>query len=135
MDHQLNELRERMHLLQQDRRANVEMLEAKKSSNSEEISSLREENKLIRKQFNLLQKRSTSSKGDQNEVHALQRKMHRLRSELDSLKVVSSKHKQQLEKLRDESKTCDLEAKRPNQEDGPLSRKIRILENRCDSPP
>ena len=31
---------------------------------------------------------------------------------------------------KDEVKTCALEAKRPNQEDNPMTRQIRILENR-----
>ena len=45
---------------------------------------------------------------------------------------MSTKHKSQLDKLKDEVKTCTLESKRPNQEDNPMTRQIRILENRLD---
>lgn len=130
IDQQVDDLRERMQLLQQDRRANVDILEAKKGGNIEEIRLLRDENKTLRLRLNQLQKRLTSGRGGQHELVVLQREALQLRTDFDSLKVTSNKHQHQLKKLKDEAKTCDLEATRPNQEDGPLSRKIRTLENR-----
>ena len=37
-----------------------------------------------------------------------------------------------LEELKDNVKDLELEARRPNLEDSPLTRKIRMLENRLD---
>ena len=47
-DKQIEDLRERMRLLQQDRRANLDLLESSKASNAEKAYQLREENKELR---------------------------------------------------------------------------------------
>ncbi len=130
LDQQVDELRERMHLLQQDRRANVDLWEANKAANTDEIRSLRDENKTLRTRVAQLQKNLASDNGNQQELAAMRKELLNMKSEYDSLKVTSNKHKQQLAKLNDDKNTCELESKRPNQEDGPLSRKIRMLENR-----
>ena len=48
IDEQVEDLRERMRLLQGDRRANIDILEANKAANKEEIRRLREDNKDLR---------------------------------------------------------------------------------------
>ncbi len=130
MDQQVDDLRLRMRLLQQDRRANVELLEANKASNAEEIKSLRQDNKKLRLRMTQLQKRLSSDKNGSNELMILQREALKLRTEFDSLKMTSTKHQEQVAKLRDEAKICELEAIAPTQEDGPIARKIRMLENK-----
>ena len=130
IDQQVDDLRLRMNLLQQDRRANVELVEANKASNSEEIKSLREDNKKLRLRMTQLQKRLASDKNGSSELSSLQKEALKLRTEFDSLKMISTKHREKLSKLIDEAKTCELEAIRPAQEDGPIARKIRILENK-----
>eukprot|EP00586_Coscinodiscus_wailesii_P017365 CAMPEP_0172492876 /NCGR_PEP_ID=MMETSP1066-20121228/24135_1 /TAXON_ID=671091 /ORGANISM="Coscinodiscus wailesii, Strain CCMP2513" /LENGTH=610 /DNA_ID=CAMNT_0013262729 /DNA_START=30 /DNA_END=1862 /DNA_ORIENTATION=+ len=145
VDQQLDDLRERMRLLQQDRRANVDILEANKVAIAEEVRNLRDENKDLRLQLTKLKKlpngsgggcgndnAGTAGGGGNGELATLQKEVLRLRSEYDGLKVRSAKLKGQLDKLKDEAKLCELEARRPNQEDSPLSRKIRMLENRLD---
>lgn len=130
IDQQVDDLRLRMRLLQQDRRANVELLEANKTTNAEEIKSLREDNKKLRLRVTQLQKRLTSDKHGSNELAILQREALKLRTEFDSLKLLSTKYREQKARLRDEANTCELEAIRPTQEDGPIARKIRMLENK-----
>ncbi len=130
IDQQVDDLRLRMRLLQQDRRANVEVLEANKTTNAEEIKSLREDNKKLRLRVTQLQKRLTSDKHGSNELAILQRQALKLRTEFDSLKLLSTKYREQMTRLRDEANTCELEAIRPTQEDGPIARKIRMLENK-----
>lgn len=130
MDQQVDDLRMRMRLLQQDRRANVELLEANKASNVEEIKLLREENKRLRLRLTQLQNSLSSDKNGTNELGNLQREALKLRTEFDSLKMTSIKHRDQMSMLKDEAKTCELEAVRPTQEDGPIARKIRMLENK-----
>lgn len=126
----MDDLRLRMRLLQQDRRANVELLEANKASNVEEIKSLRESNKKQRLLLTQLQKRLSSDKNGSSELMSLQREALKLRTEFDSLKMISTKHGDQIARLKDEAKTCELEAIRPTHEDGPIARKIRMLENK-----
>ena len=46
--------------------------------------------------------------------------------------MVTTKNKKELQGLKDEVKELELEARRPNQEDSPLTRSIRMLENRLD---
>lgn len=130
IDQQIDDLRLRMRLLQQDRRANVELLEVNKASNTEEIKSLREDNKKLRVRVTQLQKRLTSDKNGSNELTILHREALKYRTEYDALRLLSTKHRNQMNKLRDEAKICDLEAIRPTQEDGPIARKIRMLENK-----
>jgi SMC interacting uncharacterized protein involved in chromosome segregation len=130
IDQQVEDLRERMRLLQSDRRANVDMLEGNKTANSEEIRSHREENKKLRLRLTQLQKQLSSDNGNQHELHLLQRESLQLRKEFDCLKVISNKSNKKYSKLKDEAKTCELEAKIPNHEGGPFARKIRMLENR-----
>eukprot|EP00904_Undaria_pinnatifida_P011087 jgi/Undpi1/7108/HiC_scaffold_22.g09582.m1 len=80
---QMEDLRERMRLLQGDRKANIDILEANKGANKEEIRRLRAENKDVRLKLSQL--------------------------------VRGGEHGDE-----------------PNREDSPLTRKIRMLENRLD---
>lgn len=130
LDQQVDDLRDRMQLLQQDRRANVDMLEANKFTNSEEIRSLRDENKELRLKLTQLQKRLSSERGEQHELVTFKREALHLRTDYDSMKVISNKRQQEMNKLIDEAKICELEAKPSIQGNGPLVRKIRVLENK-----
>ena len=130
LDQQVDDLRDRMRLLQQDRRANVDLLEANKSTNSQEIRSLRDENKELRLKLTQLQKRLSSERGEQHELVTFQREAIHLRTEYDSMKVITNKRQREMNKLVDEAKTCELEAKTSIQDNGPLVRQIRVLENK-----
>jgi len=130
MDQQVEDLKERMRLLQHDRRANLEFLEANKASNTEEVRELREENKALRSQLTKLQKKGSSSKADIHVLGNLQKEMLGMRTEYDALRVQSNKCKLKLDKLKDEARICNLEDDKRNHEDSPLSRQIRTLENR-----
>ena len=65
MEQQIEDLRERMRLLQQDRRANVDLLESNKTTNTEETRYLREENKELRIRVSQLQVRRSGSPSDE----------------------------------------------------------------------
>ena len=132
MDQQVEDLKERMRLLQQDRRANLELLETSKASNAEGVRQLREENKELRARLTKLQKRSGSTQADSQVLNNLQKEVLAMRTEYDHLKVHSTKCKAQLRKLSDEKEICDLEATLPNQDDSPLAQRIRMLENRYE---
>ena len=52
----VEELREKMRLLQGDRKANIDVLEANKAANKEEIKKLRDDNKDFRQKLASLQR-------------------------------------------------------------------------------
>ena len=54
------------------------------------------------------------------------------RKSYDTLRMATTKNKKELQDLKDEVRTLELESRRPNQEDSPLTRNIRMLENRLD---
>lgn len=123
------DLRERMRLLQQDRRANVNILESKQTANIEEIRCLRADNKSLRSRIAQLQKYLDANEGNKNETEVLKRELVTLRMEYDSIKVESLRRSKQLEKLRDELQAFDAEAMHTHNDD-PISRKLQMLENR-----
>ena len=146
----VDDLRQRLQLLQKDRRANVDLIETTKVNNAEEIGKLREENKELKSKLTKLHKTFTSSKHQgKNELSTLRKEVLKRRAEYDSLKVTSAKRKRELMKLGDEAKACELEAgsgmgeggapHSPNTSsremrdgDASLTRQIRSLESKLD---
>ena len=151
----VDDLRQRLQLLQKDRRANVDLIETTKVNNAEEIGKLREENKELKSKLTKLHKTFTSSKHQgKNELSTLRKEVLKRRAEYDSLKVTSAKRKRELMKLGDEAKACELEAgtgmgeggapRSPNalnkstssstgrDGDASLTRQIRSLESKLD---
>jgi len=136
MTQQIDELRDRMRLLQQDRRANVDLLESNKVGNNDEVRNLRDENKELRIRLSQFARAGEGGGGEgggeSSDLAAARGEVLRMRQEYDSLKSLATKHENSLGKLKDEVKTCTLESRRPSQEDNPLTRQIRILENKLD---
>lgn len=134
LDQQVDDLRERMRLLQGDRRANIEIIQANKDANKEEIKRLRDDNKDLRVKIAQLQRAASGAEGlaGENDVDSLRNAVVRARKQFDQVKMKTGKNKKELQQLKDEVKELELEARRPNQEDSPLTRNIRMLENRLD---
>lgn len=127
----VEDLKERMRLLQADRKANIEVLESNKSANKEDIKKLREENKELRKQLAQLQ-RTTSTEEDHQEQKHIQREVEKLRKNHDELKLKSNRYRNNLEELRDSVKALEMDSQRPHMEDNEHTRTIRGLENKLD---
>ena len=127
----VEDLKERMRLLQADRKANIEVLESNKSANKEDIKKLREENKDLRKQLAQLQ-RTTSTEEDHQEQKHIQREVEKLRKNHDELKLKSNRYRNNLEELRDAVKALEMDSQRPHMEDNEHTRTIRGLENKLD---
>jgi hypothetical protein len=91
MEQQIEDLRDRMRLLQQDRRSNVDVLESTKVNNTEETRFLRDENKELRVRLGQVQRQNGASDsggpggegGD--EINNLKREVLTMRAEYDSL--------------------------------------------------
>ena len=58
--------------------------------------------------------------------------MHHLRKKHDTLVSSTTTHAEKLSKLQGIAHTLELESQKPSEEDTPLTRKIRMLENRLD---
>lgn len=131
LNQHVEDLRERMRMLQNDRRANIEVLEANKSANKEEIKDLRETSKELRQKLAQLQ-RTALLDDDKDEQKHVEREIDRLRKLCDELRLKSSRFRKQLEDLRDEVRDLELDSVRPHMEDNDYTRRIRALENKLD---
>jgi len=133
---ELNQLRQKFQLLEGDRKAYYEMSMTTMKDNKETIASLRAESKMLRKDLAVVQRQSRSDGPSDascpEETIELEKNVSVLRKNYDALKSTVDGKKEQLSLLRDEAKSLQLESKKPNAEDSPLTRKIRLLENRLD---
>lgn len=131
LNQHVEDLRERMRMLQNDRRANIEVLEANKAANKEEIKDLRDTSKELRQKLAQLQ-RTALLDDDKDEQKHVEREIDRLRKLCDELRLKSSRYRKQLEDLRDEVRDLELDSVRPHMEDNDYTRRIRALENKLD---
>jgi hypothetical protein len=131
LNEQIDDLRERMRLLQGDRKVNIDVLEANKNSNKDEIKRLRVENKDLRVKGAQLQRASAMEEAGQ-EVRHVEREIERLRKQYDELANKSVKCRMTLDTMMDEVKDLELDSKRPHMEDNEHTRRIRALENKLD---
>ncbi|KAG5182606.1 hypothetical protein JKP88DRAFT_318591 [Tribonema minus] len=132
VEDQVDDLRERMRMLQGDRKANIDIMEANKAANRDEIQRLRDDNKDLRLKLSQLQRTGAEVADEGAELTALQAEVTRLRKVHDDCKTRSATLSRQLQALGDSAKDLQLEATQPGHEDTPLTRHIRILENRLD---
>ena len=133
-DEAIEDLRERMRLLQGDRKANIDLLETSKNANKETIRKMRAENKELRTELATVKggKWALGGDDDAEECQEVKAQVHRLRKQHDDLRHRGAAQAKVLEELKDNVKDLELEARRPNLEDSPLTRKIRMLENQLD---
>lgn len=131
LNQHVEDLKERMKLLQGDRKANIEVLEANKASNKEEIMRLRDENKELRKKASHLQ-RSTADDDSNNEQKHVEREVSKMRKGYDEYRLKSARQAKLLEELKDQVRTLELDSQRPHMEDNEYTRTIRSLENKLD---
>ena len=133
-DDAIEDLKTRMELLQRDRKANIDLLETSKNANKETIRAMRAENKDLRTELATVKggKWALGGEDESEEVAEVQGQVQRLRKQHDDLRHRAAQQQRILEELKDNVKDLELEARRPNLEDSPLTRKIRMLENQLD---
>ncbi|ETV98499.1 hypothetical protein H310_08637 [Aphanomyces invadans] len=139
MEEQVDDLREKMRLLQVDRKGNVELLETNKNSNKELIRQLKQENKELRKHVADMKRAEAPTNGGlvvvaegDDETSQVAVHLTKCRKQYDDVRHKVAAQVDQLEQLKDSVKDLELEAKKPSLEDTPETRKIRMLENRLD---
>eukprot|EP01039_Chlorochromonas_danica_P017114 gene17114-20342_t len=100
---QIDELRERMRALQNDRKANIDLVESNKNTNKEEIRKLRDENKELRKKLAHLSKTALNEES-KNELKHIEKRVDGLRRQYDELRNIGTRQRKQLDGLKDEVK-------------------------------
>ncbi len=134
---ELEDLRQKFHLLEGDRKAYYEMSMHTMKSNKVLVQQLREENKELRRGLAAIQRetRSASRAGmttDQQEISEISKQITRLRRTHDKIIGRVATRTESLNALRDKSEELAAESTQPLTEDTPTTRRIRMLENRLD---
>ncbi|KAF4044281.1 hypothetical protein GN244_ATG03370 [Phytophthora infestans] len=147
MEEQVEDLRDKMRLLQVDRKSNIDVLESSKQTNKDYIRQLKNENRDLRKALADMKRSSSAgavgSQGlglsaligmtdDSDEIASATQQVNKVRKQHDDLRHRVQSQTALLEELKDEVKDLELESKKPSLEDTPETRKIRMLENRLD---
>lgn len=127
----MEDLRERMRVLQGDRKVNIDILEANKGANREDIRRLRDDNKELRQKLAQMQRTVDQEDSAQEQKH-VERELERMRKHHDELRIKSARCQHELETLIDSVKDLELESRRPHMEDNQYTRRIRALENKLD---
>lgn len=137
----------------------MDVLEANKAANKEEIRRLREGNKEYRQKLVALQKvrrqlllsyplecvatflelpliillvQTARLDDEKDEEKHVEREISRLRKAYDDVRLRSARSHKSLDELRDSAKDLELNSKRPHMEDNEFTRCIRALENKLD---
>ncbi|KAL7690338.1 hypothetical protein Plhal304r1_c012g0045711 [Plasmopara halstedii] len=151
MEEQVEDLRDKMRLLQVDRKSNIHLLESNKQTNKEYIRQLKNENQELLKALADLKRTSSAGgagivqmfgfpaasnlngSGDEaDEIVSITQQVNKARKQHDNFRHRVLSQTTLLEELKDEVKDLVLETKKPSLEDTPETRKIRMLENRLD---
>jgi len=124
----VDDLRKRVRLLAGDRRAHIEVLESSKMANVSMISALSESINEMRKRVSQSQFCHINYSATLN----VQQEHSRIRKIIDSLREQSKVKAKALRDFSDAVKELTLETKRPSKDTSPITRNIRMLENRLD---
>ena len=126
LNQQVEDLQMRMQILKNDRKANMEVLEANKGANKEEIRRLRDEGKDYRQKLAVLMKTAAIDDEKDEEKH-VSREVSRLRKAYDEVRLKSARFQTSLEDLRDNAKDIELDSQRPHMEDNEYTRRYTNL--------
>lgn len=134
---ELEDLRQKFHLLEGDRKAYYEMSMHTMKSNKVLVAQLRDQNKSLRRGLASIQRetRSASSAGmttDQQEMTELSRSVTNLRRQHDKIIAKVDAKSIALAAIRDKAGELEADGTQPLTEDTPTTRRIRMLENRLD---
>lgn len=131
---ELKLMERRLKMLDSDAKANVEQTQKEGKSNQESLEGLKGENKELKKSLaKLLREQGRKGKSyQQAELEKLETKVHQLRLTYDDLKYKVKTCLKQIKTKQDALRDIRRESKPILTEDSPLTRQIRILENRLD---
>lgn len=125
---QLDELKTKFQLLEGDRKAYFETYETTKRTNEQLFRELRAKNRELRQALANLQREhgSGGGVGQDDEITRVSTELNAKRTAYDQLKHRVKKFTEELELKRDQFKELELEAAKVNDDDSPLTRKVRL---------
>ena len=134
---ELEDLRQKFHLLEGDRKAYYEMSMHTMKSNKVLVAQLRDQNKSLRRGLASIQRETRTASGagmttDQQEMSELSRSVTNLRRQHDKLIATVDTKSIALAAIRDKAGELEADGTQPLTEDTPTTRRIRMLENRLD---
>lgn len=131
---QLESLKSKFSVLQADQTLYFEKYEKTKSANDTRVKELKSQNKSLRRKLADLRKQAAlvARTGENDAVTQSRNQLGRLRGDHDRYKAKVTSLSTDLDALQDQYRDLELEETKPQEEDSPLTRKIRQLENRLD---
>eukprot|EP00945_MAST-04E_sp_MAST-4E-sp1_P003076 g3076.t1 len=136
-EEELEDLRQKFHLLEGDRKAYYEMSMHTMKSNKALVQQVRGENKELRRALAAIQRESKNATSagmttDDQELHEQSNAVVKLRRKTDRLAGILEEKQAKLEKMKDLAYGLEHQGRQPLEEDNPTTRRIRLLENRLD---
>mmetsp|Transcript_19933 Transcript_19933/g.64893 ORF Transcript_19933/g.64893 Transcript_19933/m.64893 type:complete len:579 (+) Transcript_19933:36-1772(+) len=136
-DEELADLRKKYELLEGDRKAYYETSQWTIKQNRETIGALKRENKELRGQLAARHGERGADKakelgGGAEDLVKLQQYTTELRRRFDDIHQLSLRKGEELDKKIDNMKDLERDGARASEEDSPMTRHIRMLENRLD---
>eukprot|EP00899_Mesostigma_viride_P002513 jgi/Mesvir1/12262/Mv00477-RA.1 len=135
-DAELEELQKKYALLEGDRKAYYETSQWTIKQNRETMVAVKKENKDLRAQLAAMHTDRVRPKTDsqQEELEKMRQYVGDLRKKYDDARIGLEKQRRQIQQLQDGLRDLDrdLSATRAHEEDTPMTRHIRMLENRLD---
>ncbi|EKX49393.1 hypothetical protein GUITHDRAFT_85772 [Guillardia theta CCMP2712] len=131
-DDEYAELQKRFQMLENDRKSLFEHTQLEVKKNKEALAKLKKENKELRSTLSGLMSDQGKSSGKDSEIGKLEQQVQELRRRHDDVRHQCQFRQKELQSLQDKLKDLEKEMAKLQDDDTPLTRNIRTLENRLD---
>lgn len=131
-DDEYAELQKRFQMLENDRKSLFEHTQNEVKKNKEALSKLKKENKDLRASLANILSDQGKLAGKDSEISKLELQVQELRRRHDDVRHQCSFRQKELDTMQDKLKDLEKEMAKLQDDDTPLTRNIRTLENRLD---
>mmetsp|Transcript_3299 Transcript_3299/g.7744 ORF Transcript_3299/g.7744 Transcript_3299/m.7744 type:complete len:553 (-) Transcript_3299:115-1773(-) len=131
-DDEYADLQKRFGMLEQERKSLFEKTQLEVKKNKEALAKLKKENKDLRSSLSALMSDQGKTSGKDSEIGKLEQQVQELRRRHDDVRHQCSFRQKELDGMQDKLKDLEKEMTKLNDDDTPLTRNIRTLENRLD---
>lgn len=131
-DDEYQELQKRFQILESERKNLFEHTQLEVKKNKEALAKLKKENKELRSSLSSLMSDQGRSTGKDSEIGKLEQQVSELRRKHDDVRHQCQFRQKELDTMQDKLKDLEKEMAKLKDDDTPLTRNIRTLENRLD---
>jgi coiled-coil domain-containing protein 151 len=131
-DDEYQDLQKRFQILESDRKNLFEHTQLEVKKNKEALAKLKKENKELRSSLSSLMSDQGRSTGKDSEISKLELQVADLRRKHDDVRHQCQFRQKELDTMQDKLKDLEKEMDKLKDDDTPLTRNIRTLENRLD---